>query len=105
MSRFKLNRQSGLVQLIVILVIVLIVLGYFGFNLPAIIQSPGVQTNLHYAWDLAVLAWNNVIIGGIDFVWNHVVMGLLWHNIVAGIDKLESSHSSAITPGSFSVSP
>jgi len=51
------KQQGGFIKLIIILVIVLIVLGYFGFNLKNIIQSQGVTDNLNYAWGLVLEAW------------------------------------------------
>ena len=69
-------KQKGFIQLIIILVIVLIVLGYFGFNVQHIVQSPQVSDNLHYVWGLVVSAWeftvnvfDKFIIAPIVFIW------------------------------------
>ena len=61
--------QGGFIQLIIILIIVLIVLGYFGFNIQQIIQSPSVSGNLNYVWGLAVNLWSNYLIVPVTFVW------------------------------------
>ena len=43
---------------IVVIVVALIILGYFGYNLRDIIGSPAVRDNLAYVWGLVVKLWN-----------------------------------------------
>ena len=76
------KKQDGFIRLIILLVIVLIVLGYFGFNIENIINSPTVSGNLHYAWSLVVSFWNNVLVGPATFVWNKIVIDLIWNNLL-----------------------
>ncbi len=83
------SRRSGFVKLIIVLVIALIVLGYFGFNIQQIIQSPTVGGNLSYAWHLAVELWNKVLVVPATFVWDKIIVGMLWNNFVALIDKVQ----------------
>lgn len=77
----KNNNHTGFVQLIVMLVIVLIVLGYFGFNIEKILKSPMVSGNLSYVWNLAVTFWNNFLVGPATFVWDKIIVELIWNNL------------------------
>jgi len=56
----KYNR--GLIKTILIIVIALVVLGYFGLDIKKIIQSPQVQKNLHDVWaffkDIFITLWH-----------------------------------------------
>ena len=67
--------------MIIIIVIALIVLGALGFNIKDIINSEKVQTNLHYAWDLAIMVWDNFLAGPVIWIWNNIIIGLIWNNI------------------------
>jgi uncharacterized membrane protein len=71
--KFSSKNNQGLIGLIILIIIALIVLGYFGFNVQTIVQSPQVQTNLQYAWNvtkelgqeiwaIVVLLYNNLIV-------------------------------------------
>ena len=82
--------QGGFIKLVIILIIVLIVLGYFGFNIQQIIQSPSVSNNLGYAWGLAVTVWNKVLVVPATFVWNKIVIGMFWNTLVSLIDKAQT---------------
>lgn len=74
-------KQKGLVRMIILIVIALIVLGALGFNLKDIINSEKVQANLNYVWDLVKLVWNNFLAVPFVWVWNNIVVGIIWHLI------------------------
>jgi hypothetical protein len=50
--------NRGFIKAIILIVIALVVLGFFGYNLKDIINSPTVKDNLFYVWNAAVLAVN-----------------------------------------------
>ncbi len=52
------SREGGLIKMILLIVIALIVLGFFGYNLREIIDSPTVKGNLSYVWNAALLVLN-----------------------------------------------
>ncbi len=54
----KINGSRGLVKAILLIVVALVILGYFGYNLRDIIASPAVRDNLGVVWDIVVRAWN-----------------------------------------------
>ena len=87
----KNRQQGGFIQLIIVLIIVLIVLGYFGFNVQQIIQSPSVSGNLGYAWGLAAGLWNNYLVVPVTFVWNKIIVGMFWNNFFILIEKAQSA--------------
>ena len=76
------NEQKGFVKLIIVLVIVLIVLGYFGFNIKSIVQSPSVSGNLNYVWGLVVTLWNKFLVVPVTFVWEKIIVGIIWNGLV-----------------------
>ncbi|MFH1454946.1 MAG: hypothetical protein ABIF22_01355 [bacterium] len=75
--------NKGLIKTIIIIVIALVILGYFGFNIKDIINSSTVQANLHTAWDFILMVWNNYLAGPVLYV-----TGILWKLIQAGLAVL-----------------
>ena len=47
--------------MVLLIVVGLVVLGYFGYNLRDIVNSPSVNENLAYAWDMLKRAWNFLV--------------------------------------------
>ncbi len=60
--------NRGVIGTIILIVVALILLGYFGINFRTIVDSPLVRDNLLYAWELFV----NGIVAGWNWLWNFV---------------------------------
>lgn len=79
----KIKHNRGLVRFLVVIVIALIILGYFGFNLRDTINSPVVQDNLKFAGELATNIWNNYLKQPMNYLWSDVFVKLIWNPIVS----------------------
>ncbi len=66
------DRRGGFIKLILLIVIALIVLGFFGYNLKDIIDSPTVHENLVYVWGLTVELWNTFIVAPAVWIWDKI---------------------------------
>lgn len=55
------RKGGGFVKMVLLIVIALVVLGFFGYNLKDIANSPTVHNNLVYVWGLVVKLWNNFL--------------------------------------------
>ncbi len=82
---FKLvNRQGGLIKAILIIVIALLILAYFGFNLRSTVNSPTFQDNWSFLWDGIVNIWNHYLKAPATYIWNIFVV-YIWdpalHNL------------------------
>lgn len=65
------QRNKGFLRLVATIVIALIILGYFGYDIREILASPKVKENLQYAWGLAKTA--------AAFVWDYTLIA--WDSI------------------------
>lgn len=81
--------RQGFVRLIILIVIALILLGYFGVNLKDVLASPVVKENLSYAWELAKDLWTNWLRGPVVWVWDHVLR-FLWELFLNGIEGIRN---------------
>ena len=50
--------RGGFIKILLIIVVVAIILGYYRVDIRNIIESDLVQRNLQYLWGLAVDAWD-----------------------------------------------
>jgi hypothetical protein len=81
------SREGGLIKAILLIVIALIVLGFFGYNLRDIIASPAVQDNLAYAWGLVVKLWDMVLATPARWIWDNIIINLIWNNLQGILSK------------------
>lgn len=57
------NRQAGFVKMVLVIAITLIVLGFFGYNLKDIVNSPTVKENLLYVWGIVHRRASALVVG------------------------------------------
>ncbi|HEY4479377.1 MAG TPA: hypothetical protein VI981_03425 [Candidatus Paceibacterota bacterium] len=76
------NRQRGLVKLVIVIVIGLIVLGYFGLDLKEILQKPVVHNNLVYVWNFIVIVWNRFIEAPATWIWREIFIEIIWYKLL-----------------------
>lgn len=83
------GQSSGFIKTIVVIVIALIILGYFGYNVQDIVNSPMVQKNLNYAWDLVQHVWNNYLKIPMTFIWDKIIIGIGRNNLMKLVKLIE----------------
>ncbi len=69
----KRGAQSGFLKIIIVIVVALVALGFFGYNLRDITSSPTVHDNLVFVSELVVKIWHNFILAPILWLWGKVV--------------------------------
>ena len=73
----KHTSHRGFFQIIIIVVIALIILGYFGMNIQEILARPVVHDNLVYFWDLLQSLWTNILATPARWIWDHLLALLI----------------------------
>ena len=85
----NMQTDRGLVKMIIVIVIILIVLGYFGFNIREIINSPTVSDNLSYTQQLMLSVWNNFLKIPLTYIWNEIFIKLIWHPMLETLLRMK----------------
>ncbi|MEK7574716.1 MAG: hypothetical protein AAB511_00590 [Patescibacteria group bacterium] len=84
-------KTSGFIKIIILIVIVLVLLGYFGFDVKNILKSPVVIDNLNFVWDIVIDLWHKYLEAPVQFIWEKIVIELLWNNLTAILEKAKES--------------
>jgi hypothetical protein len=84
------NSQKGLIKLLVLIVIAIIILGYFRVDLRQVIESEMVQRNFHYVWDNIVSLWQQYLATPASYVWDKVIIGLIWNNFRLFVERWQA---------------
>lgn len=84
-------RNRGFIRLILLIIVGLVLLGYFGVNVREVLASPVVRDNLLYAWNLAKEIWGNYLAGPAMWVWEHVLR-FFWELFLEGLDNLRNGN-------------
>jgi hypothetical protein len=86
--------NNGLIKAIVIIIIAILILSYFGISLRSIINSPTGQENLSFTkqivwdvWTFAVKIWNQYLKKPATFVFDKFV-DLIWTPMIDNLTKM-----------------
>lgn len=55
------NKQGGLIKMVIIIIIAIAILSYYGFDLKTFFTSEQFQKNFGYVWNLITDTWNNYL--------------------------------------------
>lgn len=91
-----------MLRLIVLIIIVAIVLGFFGFNIRDIINSPTVQNNLQYLKDAGLYVWNHFLRPPVMWFWN-TFGRYIWNLFMENMTRLKSGQPSTLQENAPSV--
>jgi len=92
----KINKKSGFIKFIIIIIIAIIILSYFGFDLRAIVEAPTTQGNIGYVWGGVVYVWQNWLQRPASYLWNDVFIDLLWDSFIDNLERIKKGEPTTI---------
>jgi hypothetical protein len=86
----SINTNQGLVKAIVIFLIVLLILAYFGLNLRGIVESPTFQDNWNYIKGGVVSLWNSYLKAPATYLWN-LFIPFVWKPFEQNLQQMQKN--------------
>lgn len=71
------KKNQGLIKFIIIILIALIVLGYYGFDIQKAIDAPATQSNLTYVQQVVSIVWHDYLQAPATYLWN-IFVQYIW---------------------------
>lgn len=71
------KKDRGLIKFIIIIVIALVILGYYGFSVRQAIEAPASQDNLNFFKDICIKIWLYILRAPALFIWENVILPLI----------------------------
>ncbi|MEI6304841.1 MAG: hypothetical protein WCP09_02365 [Candidatus Taylorbacteria bacterium] len=91
------NTNSGsIIRTALFIIIILLVLGYFGFNLRSIVNSPTFQDNWMFVRGVVVDTWNTYLNKPFDYLLNKIFIPLIWDPAISGLLRMKNDGSPVI---------
>ena len=92
----KTAQNRGIVKLIILIVVALLVLSYFGINLRALVNSPTTQDNISYTSTGAVTVWDTYLRVPATYLWKDIFINLIWDPAIHNLQNLRDNQPSTI---------
>ena len=94
-----------MIKWIIILVIVLLVLSYFGFSLRALVDQPVTQDNFTYVATSTVSFWDRYLSQPAGYLWNNVFINLIWDPAIYNLEQMKAGQPTNIATSSPTLPP
>lgn len=89
----KTNR--GLIKLLILILIALIVLGYYGISVRSAVQNPTTQDNISYVWNGVVYVWDTYLKGPATYLWN-IFVNDIWNPAITNLEAIKNGQPSTL---------
>ncbi len=90
--------NQGFIRFIILLIIAVIVLGYFGISLRTLFGGGTVRDNFAYARQIIKYVWNTYLAGPAQYLWN-IFYNLLWRSFVENAERIRQGKPPALLEG------
>lgn len=84
------NLQRGLIRTIVIIIVGILVLSYFGFNIRQIAESDTSRENFSYVQEKMIYVWDNFLETPVTFVWERIIIDLGWEPFMKALEYADT---------------
>jgi hypothetical protein len=88
--------DRGFIMWIIIIVVALLVLSYYGFSLRSLVNSPTTQDNFSYVDNSTVSFWNKYLEQPASYLWNDVFIDLIWNPAIDNLTKMKNGESTNV---------
>lgn len=92
----RINPQSGLIKLIVIIVIAVLILSYFSIDLKSIVESEQSKKNFSYITNGITYVWDKYLSKPTLYFWNNIFIGILWETFKGSMDNIKNGEPTNI---------
>mgnify|MGYP000964894786 CR=1 FL=1 len=80
--------ERGFIKWILLIIVALLVISYFGINLRELISSPTTQDNFAYTATTTVTFWNKYLKEPTTYIWKEIFINLIWE---PALDNLKNA--------------
>jgi hypothetical protein len=86
----KSNR--GLIKLLILILIALLVLGYYGISVRQAVQNPTTQDNVSYIWNGTVTVWNDYLKAPAAYLWK-IFVNDIWTPAIYNLENIKNGQA------------
>lgn len=91
------KKDAGFIKWIILIVVALIILGFYGFDLKSAIEKPTVQKNISYVTDIVVNIWTKFIKKPFLFL-EGLFLDYIWHPAFNLLKEITNHNSPPVAP-------
>ena len=92
----KINKERGFVHTVLILIIALLILSYYGFDLKKTVEAPTTQSNFGYVIGIVKDTWHSYLAEPANYLWNDIFLKLIWRPSIRDLERVGNNEPTSI---------
>ena len=97
--------QQGFLKLVIFIIVVVLILGYFNIDLKKTIETPTNKDNAEYVKGHATTIWTKYLEKPAHYLWNTVFVNLLWKEFIENMNRVKDGEPTIFETMSPQVAP
>jgi ABC-type antimicrobial peptide transport system permease subunit len=93
------------IRTILLVILAILVLSFFSFDIETFIESPQTQSNLNYVWGGVTYVWTEYLEGPFNYLWYDVFIDLLWDAFINNLLSIEAGEGNSLQQLGENLSP
>ena len=85
------HTNRGFIKWVIIIVVALLILSYYGFSLRSLVDSPVTQDNFQYVATSSVSVWDKYLKQPATYLYEDVFINLIWTPAIDNLTKIKNS--------------
>ncbi len=85
-----------MIKTIIYIIIGVVILSYLGVDIKRAVESPTTKENFSYVTQAAIYVWDHVLEKPVTYIWNEVVMKLIWNSLLEHLKSNPPSPQGAL---------
>ena len=94
-----------MIRWIILLIVVLLVLSYFGFSLRNLIDQPVTQDNFSYVTTNSVSIWDQYLKQPATYSWNNIFVDLIWDPAIHNLEQMKNGQPTNVATATPTLPP
>ena len=85
-----------MVRLVLLIIVALAVLSYFGVSVRGVVESDMFRENFAYAWNWTEYLWENHLAGPARYLWYDVFLKVVWSAFLENMERIKAGKDTQI---------
>lgn len=90
------QKQEGLIKLIILIIIAIFVLSFFGISIRSLIEGESFQENFNYVLNVVKSVWQKYLAESAKYLWNDIFIDLIWNSFIENLEKIKGGGPSEL---------
>jgi hypothetical protein len=88
--------RGSILRTVLIVIAIILVISYFGFDLRGVAESEQSQRNFGYVKEQVVHVWEKYLERPAKYLWNDIFIELIWDTAVENLERIQDGKPSTI---------